>query len=75
MIRSNPKTDIMLEAHRQFAQSLRLGLGWDWPRAMRFAHHKIAGKRTSIEAQMAKIAASVRSYEFSPGRYGHKKGI
>jgi len=40
---------------------------------MRFAHHKVAGKRTSIEAQMQEIRRSIEALAFEPGPYGRRK--
>ncbi len=74
MIKAQISRAVLLEAHRQFAQAKRLGLGWDWPHAMRFAHAKIAGLRSTIKAQMAKIVAGVSSHEFKTSRYGLQKG-
>lgn len=70
---STRKNEIMREAHRQFAQSQRIGLGWDWPHAMRFAHAKIAGKRASVDAQMQEIRRSIEALAFEPGPYGRRK--
>lgn len=73
MSKDNHRSVVLREAHRQFAQAKRLGLGWDLPRAMRFAHHKISGKRTSIEAQMREIRLSIEELAFEPGPYGRRK--
>lgn len=36
---------VMREAHKQWRQSKRLGLEWDWSRCLRFAWHKAKGKK------------------------------
>lgn len=73
MSKDNHRSVVLLEAHRQFAQAKRLGLEWDWPRAMRFAHHKIIGKRKTIEARMLEIRQQIEELAFEPGPYGRRK--
>lgn len=73
MIKDQTCRAVLHEAHKQYAQAKRLGLGWDWPQAMRFAHHKIAGKRSSVELQMQEIRRSIEAMAFEPGPYGRRK--
>lgn len=68
----NHSRAVLYEAHRQFAQAKRLGLGWDWPHAMRFAHAKIAGKRASVQSQMGEIRRSIEAMAVKPGTYGRR---
>lgn len=56
---------VMREAHKQWRQSKRLGLGWDFGRCLRFAWHKAKGKKEIEDARMGR-----RQHERSAGSIG-----
>lgn len=45
---------VMREAHKQWRQSKRLGLGWDFGRCLRFAWHKAKGKKEIEDGRMGR---------------------
>lgn len=45
---------VMREAHRQWRQSKRLGLGWDFGGCLRFAWHKAKGKKEIEDARIGR---------------------
>lgn len=45
---------VMREAHKQWRQSKRLELGWDFARCLRFAWHKAKGKKEIEDGRMGR---------------------